>query len=310
MEFIRKHRKLSVIVLICLMIFLIISVAFGKYILNIVNNFILETKSFYFNSSVLTMNNKAYSINNWDGVNNYTLTIDVNNYKNDDRVTKADISYDISVNCSSNVSCEVNKSNGIIYKASKSDTYQITVKSRGKFSEGEVAVVKTSVTSTSPYTKTLSASYNIGTSKSDFTYNIEDSVNSKYLTLNLTNSVSYYEVSTAFDSYKVGDQVSIDDYAKLSDTNKDKCYSAIVTLEFDPNIIFCDLTNSLYINRLSSNYQTINIGGYKYVKKFSFKINASSTKSIIFYKNDILKNYTYPITNSNSIINVSVKSPK
>ena len=310
MEFIRKHRKLSVIVLICLMIFLIISVAFGKYILNIVNNFILETKSFYFNSSVLTMNNKAYSINNWDGVNNYTLTIDVNNYKNDDRVTKADISYDISVSCSSNVSCEVNKSNGIIYKSSKSDTYQITVKSRGKFSEGEVAVVKTSVTSTSPYTKTLSASYNIGTSKSDFTYNIEDSVNSKYLTLNLTNSVSYYEVSAAFDSYKVGDQISIDDYAKLSDTNKDKCYSAIVTLAFDPNIIFCDLTNSLYINRLSSNYQTINIGGYKYVKKFSFKINASSTKSIIFYKNDILKNYTYPITNSNSIINVSVKSPK
>ena len=310
MEFIRKHRKLSVIVLICLIIFLIISVAFGKYILNVINNFILETKSFYFNSSVLTMNNKAYSINNWDGVNNYTLTIDVNNYKNDDRVTKADISYDISVNCSSNVSCEVNKSNGIIYKASKSDTYQITVKSRGKFSEGEVAVVKTSVTSTSPYTKTLSASYNIGTSKSDFTYNIEDSVNSKYLTLNLTNSVSYYEVSTAFDSYKVGDQVSIDDYANLSDTNKDKCYSAIVTLEFDPNIIFCDLTNSLYINRLSSNYQTINIGGYKYVKKFSFKINASSTKSIIFYKNDILKNYTYPITNSNSIVNVSVKSPK
>lgn len=310
MEFIRKHRKLSVIVLICLIIFLIISVAFGKYILNIVNNFILETKSFYFNSSVLTMNNKAYSINNWDGVNNYTLTIDVNNYKNDDRVTKADISYDISVNCSSNVSCEVNKSNGIIYKASKVDTYQITVKSRGKFSEGEVAVVKTSVTSTSPYTKTLSASYNIGTSKSDFTYNIEDSVNSKYLTLNLTNSVSYYEVSTAFDSYKVGDQVSIDDYAKLSDTNKDKCYSAIVTLDFDPNIIICDLTNSLYINRLSSNYQTINIGGYKYVKKFSFKINASSTKSIIFYKNDILKNYTYPITNSNSIVNVSVKSPK
>lgn len=310
MEFIRKHRKLSVIVLICLMIFLIISVAFGKYILNVINNFILETKSFYFNSSVLTMNNKAYSINNWDGVNNYTLTIDVNNYKNDDRVTKADISYDISVSCSSNVSCEVNKSNGIIYKSSKVDTYQITVKSISKFSEGEVAVVKTSVTSTSPYTKTLSASYNIGTSKSDFTYNIEDSVNSKYLTLNLTNSVSYYEVSTAFDSYKVGDQVSIDDYAKLSDTNKDKCYSAIVTLEFDPNIIFCDLTNSLYINRLSSNYQTINIGGYKYVKKFSFKINASSTKSIIFYKNDILKNYTYPITNSNSIINVSVKSPK
>ncbi len=310
MEFVRKHRKLSIIVLISLIIFLIISIAFGKYILNVINNFILETKAFYFNSSVLTMNDKAYSINNWDGVNNYTLTIDVNNYKNDDRYTKADISYDISVNCSSNVTCEVSKTNGIIYQSTRSDTYQITVKSKGKFSEGEVAVVKTSVTSSSPYTKTLSASYNIGTSKSDFTYNIEDSVNSKYLTLNLTNSIPYYEVLEAFGSHNVGDQISIDDYSKLSDTNKNKCYSAIVTLEFDPSVIFCDLTNSLYINRLSSDYQTTTINGYNYVKKFSFKVNAASTKSIIFYKDDITKNYTYPIVNSNSIVNVSVKSPK
>ena len=36
------------------------------------------------------------------------------------------------------------------------------------------------------------------------------------MVFNLTNSVTYYEVSEAFGSYKVGDQISIDDYSKLS----------------------------------------------------------------------------------------------
>ena len=40
------------------------------------------------------------------------------------------------------------------------------------------------------------------------------------MVLNLTNSVTYYEVSEAFGSYKVGDQISIDDYSKLSDLIK------------------------------------------------------------------------------------------
>ena len=40
------------------------------------------------------------------------------------------------------------------------------------------------------------------------------------MVLNLTNSVTYYEVSEAFGSYKVGNQISIDDYSKLSDLIK------------------------------------------------------------------------------------------
>ena len=40
------------------------------------------------------------------------------------------------------------------------------------------------------------------------------------MVLNLTNSVTYYEVSETFGSYKVGDQISIDDYSKLSDLIK------------------------------------------------------------------------------------------
>ena len=216
MQYIREHKKLSIIVMACLIVFLFCGITFGKYIYNIINNFILETKSFYFTSSILTVNRKGYSINNWDGVNPYTLTIDLSNRKNDERRTKADISYNIEVKCSSNVTCSLSKNSGVIYEDGQNDSYQITVTPTRNFFEGDVATVETSVISNSPYTKKLSAFYNIGVAKSNFSYRIEDSVNSKYMELNLTNSVTYYEVSEAFGSYKVGDQISIDDYSKLS----------------------------------------------------------------------------------------------
>ena len=130
------------------------------------------------------------------------------------------------------------------------------------------------------------------------------------MVLNLTNSVTYYEVSEAFGSYKVGDQISIDDYSKLSDTDKDKCFSAIVSISFNPHNVFCDLTNNLYLNRIDGKYGTIKVDGYEFVDSFSFKVNASSNNSIIFYKNDVKKDYTYPIGTKSPIIKVSVTTAK
>ena len=82
MKFIREHQTASKIVVASLFIFLFVSFTFGRYIKNILNSYILETKGFYFNSTILAVNGKNYSINNWDGVNSYPLTIDINNRKN------------------------------------------------------------------------------------------------------------------------------------------------------------------------------------------------------------------------------------
>ncbi len=67
------------------------------------------------------------------------------------------------------------------------------------------------------------------------------------------------------------------------------------------------MSDSFYLHHLNSNYQEQTIGGFQYVSKFSFKVNASSSNSIIFYKNDPTQYYTYPIVNNNSIIQVSVQ---
>ena len=60
MQFVRKHRKLSIIILLILVFGMIASFTFARYIYNIVYDYILETKEFYFNSSILNVNNKTY----------------------------------------------------------------------------------------------------------------------------------------------------------------------------------------------------------------------------------------------------------
>ncbi len=307
MKFVREHKTASILILVFAVIFLTTTVVFGRYIKNVINNFILETKEFYFNSSVLNINGKNYSITNWDGVNSYPLTIDLNNRKNDDRYTKSDIVYTITVNCPNTVTCTLSKTGGTIHPEDETDSYVVTMTPNQNFYEGDTVVVSTSVTSSAPYSKTMSATYTIGVEKSDFSYEIVDGANEKYLTLNLLNAISYYEVQTAFGSYAVGDHVGLDEYNDLSQTDKDKCFSAIVTLTYDPHLLLVDMTDSLYLHRLSTNYQEQTIGGFQYVSKFSFKVNASSSNSIIFYKDDVTQNYTYPIVNNSSIIQVSVQ---
>lgn len=307
MGFIRKHKKASIVLLIALIIFVVIATVFGRYIRNIIHNYILETRAFYFNSSILNINGKSYSITNWDGVNSYPLTIDLNNKKTDDVYTTTDITYTVSVDCPSTVICTLSKTSGVIHPLDETDSYQIVVTPVQRFGENDTVTLTTSVSSTAPYHKTMSATYTIGVETSDFGYEIVDSVNAKYLTINFKNAVPFYKVSEAFGSYAVDDIVSLDDYTLLDPVDQAKCYSAIVSVRYNPRDLFVDMSNKYFINRLSSNYYEETIDGSQWVSGFSFKVNASSSSAINFYKNDITENYTYPIVNDTSAIQVSVQ---
>ena len=307
MNFIRRHKKTSIAIIIFLSFFIVISVAFGRYIRNIIQNYILETQNFYFNSSILNINGKHYSVTNWDGVNAYPLTIDLNNRKSEDIYTKTDIVYTISVTCPSTVTCALSKNGDTIHPLDQTDSYQIIVTPHQNFGENDTVTVYTEVTSTSPFRKTMSATYTIGVERSDFGYEIVDSVNAKYLTINFTNAIPFYQVQTAFGDYAVNDYVSLDEYALLSADDQAKCFSAIVTVSYDPSILFVDMSNKYFVHRLPTGYTEQTIDGHQWVSGFSFKVNASSSSAINFYKDDITQNYTYPIVNSSSIINVSVQ---
>lgn len=307
MKYVRKHKATSIAVLITLSVFLIVAVAFGRYIRNIIQNYILETQNFYFNSSILNINGKHYSITNWDGVNSYPLTIDLNNRKTEEIYTKTDIIYTISVTCPDTVTCTLSKNGGTIHPLDQTDSYTITVTPHQNFGENDSVTVYTEVESSAPFRKRMSATYTIGVERSDFGYEIVDSVNAKYLTINFTNAIPFYQVETAFGDYDVNDYVSLDEYATLSSDDQAKCYSAKVTVSYDPSILMVDMSNKYFIHRLSTGYQEQTINGFQYVSGFSFKVNASSSSAINFYKDDITQNYTYPIVNNSSIINVTVQ---
>ena len=297
------RKKLLIILIALFVIFITLAITFGRYIYNMYQNYILESQGFYFNSSVMSMNGSNHSINNWDGVSSYPITIDVNNRKNSMLWTQSDISYDITVECSSNIICEVDKTSGIIRTETQVDSYTIVISPVGNFSSNQKAKVTTKAKSTYPYVKELVATYTIGIETSNFTYKITDSPGSNYLVLELTNSFTYYKVETAFGTYRVGDNLSIDAYNKLTTAQKANCISAKVTLKYDPKKILLDMTDQTYKNRLSNSAKTTNINGYAYVNEFAFKMEASSSNKIIFYKVDTTKDYSYP-SNSSSIITV------
>lgn len=304
MKKILKNKKLLII--ICLFL-LVVTKTFSRFVYNSINNFIMESQGFYFSSSVLSVDNNEYKINNWDGVSSYYLNVDVKNRKNEYVFANTDVDYDITLECSSNVTCSLSKESGTIKKGSEGDSYIISMSPNSTIKEGEIVTINTTATSTSPYKKKLSATYNIGIEKRGFSYKITDKENNKYLVLDLTNSITYYEVEEAFLKYKVGDKISVDTYKALEKENKAKCYSAIVTISFDPNLILLDMTDSNYKRRIG-NEEVQRINNSNYISGFKFKVGATSSEKIKFYKNDITKDYTYPVVNSSSIIKVSVKT--
>lgn len=303
----KKKLKSKKILILLGILLLSITPTLSRYIYNSISNFILESQGFYFSSSILGIDNNEYKINNWDGVSTYYLNVDVNNRKNEYVVGNTDIEYDISVECSSNVTCNLNKETGIIKKDSEGDSYIISMTPSKQVEEGELVTIKTVATSTSPYKRTLSATYSIGIEKKGFSYKITDNENDKFLILDLTNAITYYQVEEAFENYSIGDKISSETYKKLDQENKNKCFSAIVNISFNPNNIVLDMTDTNYKNRLSKE-STNTINNKQYVSGFSFKVNATSSEKIKFYKNDITKNYTYPIINDTSEVKVNVKT--
>lgn len=287
----KKRLKILLILLIIIVVIVIFfNTSLGRYVYNSIGNHILESQNFYFNSTVLKANDETYSISNWDGVNTFSLNIDVNNKKNELISTTVDISYDIDYVCPETVICSISKESGVIYADSKTDSYILNVTPIINFDESDEVVVKTSATSTFPYKKTLSATYIIGVENYGFSYTKTDSVGSKYMVLELTNSKPYYEVKEAFASYNVGDYISLDDYNNLNNLDKAKCVSVRVKITFEPYTLLLDMTDNAYINSISST--TRNLNGYYYVDSFIFDLSANSSEKIIFYKNDVSKDYS------------------
>lgn len=295
-----KITKIRLIIFFILLIILIpTGITFSRYVQEVVGDYILESKRFYFSSDKLRKNNTVYQINNWSGVGSFSIQFNLNNKKNNILHAESDISYNVTTDCGVDAICSFNNLEGVIYTTEGEDNYNLIVTPTRAFLDNEELIVNVKASSKEPYLKTLSATFIIKVGKRGISYEINDKVNNPYLNFTITNAINSYKVREAFLNYVVGDEISIETYLSLSSVNKSKCASQIVTLSFDPNLVILDTTTD--IMKYSTKTYT-NISGVDYINSITFKVEAVSSNIIRFYKKNPNLNYTYPFENNNSVI--------
>ena len=303
----RVSKRKIVLLYILIIILILWGVTFARYAYMGLKNYFFQTKKFYFNCDKLSESGSNIEMTNWSGVGQYSITFNMNSYANNLLVSEEDIDYDIEYECSDNVTCSVvdNKENGTIPKNRNTDSFTIiiTVPTETILHDQDRVELKVKASSTSPYKKTLKGTFALVVGYYGLSYEIDDSRNSPYLNIRITNTLDYYVVREAFLDYSVGNQIDINTYMGLSDDNKSKCSSSIIRLDFDPNKVLLDMTSSVYQDNIGVLTQRIN--NYDYIKSITFDIDAMSSKQIKFYKVDATKNYTYPNNDDNSIISVT-----
>ena len=300
----KKIKQIIIIIGILLSVGSLV-IVLGRYVTNSINNFFIKSKTFYFQSDKLTEKNPTFQVENWSGVDDYTITVNMNSRKNNIEVATMDIGYDIKYKCSSNAICQLNKESGIIKKETNTDFFNLTITPNKQLQTGDKVIVEIEATSNTGYKKTIKGKFVLVVGQEKLTYQITDAKEKPYMNLRITNTLSYYIVDQAFDSYTINQRIDIDSYLELSNDKKSKCHSAIVTISFDPNYILIDNTGESYIN--SINKKTVQINGETYINEITIPIDAISSKDLRFYKVDVSPNYTYPNNNNQSIVTITSK---
>ena len=298
----KKQILLLLAIVLCSISFVIV---FGRYVTNSVNNFFMRTKEFYFFSDKLSENRDIFQIENWSGVDDYTITINMNSRKNNLEVSTYDIGYDITYSCSDNAICQLSKTSGTISGDTNTDFFNVTITPNTQLKTGDKVIVSIEATSKTDFVKTLKGRFTFVVGQEDLTYQITDEPDSPYMELSITNTLTYYIVEEAFGDYEDGYKIDIDTYLGLTEEEKAKCYSSIVTVAFSPNEILLDNTSESYVNAI--NITTTTVNDKNYINSITLPIEAISSVDLRFYKVDTSKDYTYPNINNNSVVSVTPK---
>lgn len=304
------NSRVKYIYLACvIIIFFGSGITFGRYAYTEIKNFYYNTQKFYFNSDKLSDSGTIIEMTNWSGVGQYAITFNMNSYANNNLYSDVDIYYDISYNCSTNVNCDIvdDIESSMISKVTNVDSFTIiiTVPTENILKDKDVVELNVEVTSTSPYKKTLKGTFRLIVGHYGLSYEIDDSIDSPYLEVRITNTLDYYTVNEAFGSYDIGTQLDINTYQSLTEEQKEKCSSAMIELIFDPKKVLLDMTSEEYRN--ASLVKTTVINNYEYINFITFSIDALSSKQVKFYKIDTSKDYSYPNISNNSVIDVKFK---
>lgn len=267
-----KINKKKIIISIVILIMLITLPTFGRYIYNNARDLYLKSQNFSFSSNLLTTTGKSYKYANWSGVDDYELDLQLYSYENELSLFTYEgsgLAYSLTctVEDSSKATAHIettagtSTATGYIPNTTNVKDIKIYIKPTENLEVGDTVKVNVTASTTVPYQKTITATFNIKVTEQGVTYSIEDEETSIYATLKLVNT--------------------------KSETNT-------ITLSWDPSKVVIDVTNEYYENRNSNKDTYQNVDGVEYVKSITFDMEASDVKNIRFYKKDINADYTYP----------------
>ena len=76
------YKKKQMLIILVILVALISLVAiFGRYITNNINNFFQRSSEFYFESDKLSESGTTLQVDNWSGVDDYIITVNMNSRK-------------------------------------------------------------------------------------------------------------------------------------------------------------------------------------------------------------------------------------
>lgn len=299
-----KYKVKYIIILFLVLVNLVFFVSiFGRYVVNVAKPFFNRTKEFYFYSDKLSEKNPSYQIENWSGVDDYVITINMHGYQNNLLTNSYDIEYDVSYRASDNVICQLSSDKGVIDATTNNSSFNLRITPNVQLQTGDSVYIEITASTKRPYEKTIKGRFTLKVGQEKLSYQIDDSARRPYLDVNVTNTLSYYTVREAFGSYEAGRQITREVYSSLTEEEKGKCFSKIVTIEFNPEEILLDMTSNVFSNALASKTTTIN--GYIYVNSITFSIDALSSQRIRFYKVDQSKDYTYPNASNTEVVTIT-----
>lgn len=334
----RKNSGIKKLIMLLMLLFIIValirviipaSITFSRYVYSKVRSYYLNSQEFYFNSDKLAVNTAFFEADNWSGVDDYDITINLNSRKNNLEVARVDIDYRVKAEFTVHSSDGTAYSNPedlidftmtkevqpngyaygtILRSANNKDYFTITIRPKinVNLNDDDYVYITVTAEALSPYKQTLKGEFKIIIGNLGMSYKIEDSAYSPYLEVIVTNTLDYYTVDTAFGTHTPGSTLTIAEYNALLPADKENCHSMRITLGFNPNDVVIDTTTKMYLVA-ASNGDTGDVqkNNYDYINQITFNVEAEESKVIKFYKINASQDYTYPSGTSTSIVSVS-----
>ncbi len=179
-----KSRKSKSILIIVLAVLNLAGITLAKYASDYYSNKTMAlAENFYFTSDFLSAGGMKHELNNWDTKSDYMFMIDARNWEDDLRISKMDISYEITVSsgCTYKVNSQATAGSGIytIPKDIKqTDKIIVTVPKGITLTNDTVEVtISAKMANGTGYGKTMTGTFHLNKKTDVFDYAIEKNRN-------------------------------------------------------------------------------------------------------------------------------------